>query len=322
MQNNLDEDDQNIMFNILSSRIVVKYESPINNEDNHENLSEDKNTLVNKIELLENENQKLKISNDNWIEKYNKLLLTNSNLEHSYAELEQKYSELLISTSNADNKSVDSQKTEKNNQLEELVNLSIQLSEIKGKLEAKEQIIIKLKDEKEKTYMDLSKKILLLKQENDELKENNYKYEFLKEKYEKANKALDELNNYRNRNIHLEKLLKQSEEKIKILSNYENDKKKLLKKIEDLTFSLSEEKEKNSDLQIQKQQYYDLTVILESNLQSIKNVRRNSTAQDLKSNDLNLSAADWASVKSKNVLSEIDNEILRKQLAELETKVK
>ena len=323
MQNDLVSYDQKVMFNILDKVLS----GPENNSFDENNHHEDKSALLLKIDMLEAENKTYKEKNQSQSNKINELITTNNRLEQNYYEMEQKYNDLMISTSMHEKTSVDSQKNFGTTQLEDFVNLSIQFSELKGKLEAKEQTLLRIKEEKEILYLDLSKKNLVLKQENDELKENNLKYELLKENFEKTKKALEDLHIVSNKNNYLEKLIKQSEERLNKYKNYENDKNKLLKRIEELNFELSEQKEKYNELLIKKDHYLEYSQNLEHEIK-IKNLQSKNTLvieekyqlPDFSKLNEN-TEAEAVFVKPVNALSEIENEVLKQQVSENEIKV-
>ena len=156
MQNGLVEDDQKVMFNILNNRIISKNDSISNDDYSYD----DKIALSINIDIINNENKSLKLSNESYIKKYNELFTNHHKLEQNFDEMQQKYNDLMISSSFNDKISVDSQKNICNNQIDDYVNLSILFSEIKGKLEAKEQTLLKVRDEKDRIYLELSKKNL------------------------------------------------------------------------------------------------------------------------------------------------------------------
>ena len=320
MQNELSDDDQKVMFNILNS-IIYKKENLSNDEINHE----DKVPLSLKFDVIESENKSLRLSNESYIKKLADLIINNNKLEQNLSELEQKYSDLLISSTLNEKNSVDSQKNVSSSSIDDCVNLSIQLSEIRGKLEAKEQVLLKVKEEKDKIYMDLSKKNFMLKQENDELKEKNLKYDLLKENFEKNKKMLDEMHTIRFRNNYLEKLIKQSEEKLKKFKNSENDKNKLLKRIEELNCELSEEKEKSEEFSRQLEQNKELLSSFEKDFKlkfSIKKI--NTLAFDGPTNFSKLdeySENEYSTYKTKSALSDIENDVIKKQLSDMEVTV-
>jgi uncharacterized protein involved in exopolysaccharide biosynthesis len=65
------------------------------------------------------------------------------------------------------------------------VNLSIQVSELKGKLEAKTKSFNEYQEEKEKQIEDLNSKINMLKKESSSLKEIKVKYDVLQNELKK-----------------------------------------------------------------------------------------------------------------------------------------
>ena len=91
--------------------------------------------------------------------------ITHHKLEQNFYDLGQKYNEMFMSSIIQEKTSVESQK---NSNVDDYIDLSIQLSEIKGKLETKEQTLLIVRYEKDRIYLELSKKNLMLTQENDE----------------------------------------------------------------------------------------------------------------------------------------------------------
>merc|ERR1712032_1106522 len=118
--------------------------------------------------------------------------------------------------------------------VEESLQLSIQLSELKGKLDAKEKNLYKIKEEKEKISEESKQKIINLQSENENLREKGVKYEILKEKMDKI--PIEDVNLLKSKLINSERRILELEEINKKLKNYDVDKAKILKKIEELNY--------------------------------------------------------------------------------------
>ena len=161
-------EDKSIIFEILTEKIPNKVnenekEYEHNNSVNDRDLEEYNNMLL-KIDNLERENQELTITNQQLTLQIEELKSQILQINHNYFDLESKYNELAAEIE---------YKNEKNNkEYDDSVSLSIQLSETKGKLDAREIALVKLKDEKEKISSDFSQKVINLKSENEILKEN------------------------------------------------------------------------------------------------------------------------------------------------------
>ncbi len=256
---NMDPDDSTELFTILTERISAyaddtkisefrrKGSVDISDED-----EQTQTTLFLRIESLEIENAKLsdeikRLSNVNA-----DLTKENYTRELNIKEMEIKHHELLSS--------LEHRGSDIRSDFEEQVNVSIQLSELKGKLESKEINIQRLKDEKEKLVDDYKSKLLNLTKENELLREKSIKYDVLKEKMH----SFDDISMLKTKIMNNERIIKEQDEKIKKLKNYDVDKSILLKKIEKLNFDLSQEKEKLADVLKENSHYKDLIIQNES----------------------------------------------------------
>jgi chromosome segregation ATPase len=308
-------EDKNIIFDILSEKLPTKVnenekEYEHNNSVNDRDLEEHNNMLL-KIDTLERESQELTVTNQQLTVQNEDLKTQIVQINHNYFDLESKYNELAAELE---------YKNEKNNkEYEDSVSLSIQLSETKGKLDAREIALVKLKDEKEKIMSDFGQKVQVLKSENEILKEKSLKYDLLKEKLDKYETKIEELNNLKSKNLQNEKIIKDQDEKIKKLKSFvDTDKSKLLKRIEELNFQISEENEKIVEYKKEIEIYKENIINKENELSNFKkqvdSYKSNEILTEIERLDLNL--------EKKSTLVEIEEQNdIKKQKLELETKV-
>ena len=308
-------EEKNILFEILSEKLPSKAnedgDGEGHNTSNERDL-EEHNNLLNRIDTLEKENQELTQSNTTLLLQFEEVKMQLNQVNHNYFDLETKYNDLLAETELKNEKS--------NNEYEESVSLSIQLSEIKGKLDARELTIMKLKEEKEKTSADFNQKFQNLKAENEMLKEKSMKFDLLKEKMDKYDAKIEELNNLKSKNLQNEKLIKDQNEKIKKLNSFvDTDKSKLLKKIEELNFKITEDNEKIAEFRKEIEIYKENIINKENELNAFK-----KQVESYKSNEIFTEIEKLESnLEKKSTLVEIEEQNdIKKQKLELETKVK
>lgn len=309
---NMDTEDSTELFTILTERISaytdtenIKHDfKPNDNSDADENTA-----LYLRIESLELENGKLHEEVKNTHDKISELTKSNFTFELQIRETEGKYQELVSTLENMN---------EVNNKkdFEDTVALSIQLSEMKGKLEAKEKNLQKVREEKEKLVDDYKMKLLCLQKESEGLREKSVKYDILKEKMEKF--SIEEINSLKNKIFNSERVIKDQEEKIKKLKNYDVDKSKLLKKIEELNFELSQDKEKNTELMKENNYYKDTIIQSENDVKFLK-----KQIENLKnSKDTNEEESTNKFSHSTSLLQIEEDANEKRYVVELEAKVK
>jgi chromosome segregation ATPase len=305
---NMDHEDSTELFTILTERISA-YTEDMKIEEfrkNEESEEDEQTALYLRIESLELENAKLHDEVSNLNTKVAELTKENYTFELTVKEVEGKYQELLNTLEHRNSDMF------KQNDLEDTVNLSIQLSELRGKLEAKEKNIHKLREEKEKLIDDYKGRLLELQRENETLREKSIKYDVLKEKMH----SLDDVNNLKAKLIQSERIIKDQEDKIKKLKNFDQDKNILLKKIEELHFELSQEKEKINDYIKENNYYKDLIVQHEQEIKFLKKQIEN------KSTEYNSENPSEQGTKTIS-LSDLEEDANHKRyVLELETKVK
>ena len=111
------------------------------------------------------------------------------------------------------------------------VNLSIKISELKGKLEAKTKSFYEYQEEKEKVIDELNNKINIMRKENLSLKETKVKYDVLQNELNKF--SIQDMSTIKERLLQCERTIKDKDEQINRLRNSDNQ-NTLLKSIEDL----------------------------------------------------------------------------------------
>jgi hypothetical protein len=312
---NMDEEDSNELLIILKERITDyteknKTTEGNKNEDSYED--EDNAALYFKIEKLENENLKLHDQMEDLNRKITELNKSNYNYELNTKELEAKYQELIHTFDSQRNNQYNSSREN----IEENLQMSINLSELRGKLEAKEKNLAKIREEKDKMVDEYKTKLINLQSENETLREKGVKYEILKEKMDKF--PMEDVGFLKTKLVNSERRVIELEEINKKLKNYDVDKAKILKKIEELNYDLIQEKEKNSDLTKENNYYKDLvfhndkeTKFLKKELEGLRNLNDRSNKEE------------QVDFSNKISLFDIENDQdVKKQLIDLDTKLK
>lgn len=316
LMQNMDEEDSNELLTILKERITDYTDKNKTNEslnkaeDSYED--EDNAALYFKIENLENENLKLHDQIEELNRKITEFSKANYNYELNNKELEAKYQELI--------NTFDSQRNNQYNNnrenIEENLQMSIQLSELRGKLEAKEKNLAKIREEKDKLVDEYKIKLMNLQAENENLREKGVKYEILKEKMDKF--PIEDVGLLKSKLVNSERRVTELEEINKKLKNYDVDKAKILKKIEELNFELIQEKEKNSDLLKENNYYKDLVLQNENDIKFLK-----KELEKLRSLNDSSNKEEQVDLTNKVSLFDIENDQdAKKQLIDLDTKLK
>jgi hypothetical protein len=334
---NMNNEESTELFSILTERISaytddedvkVKDFSITEQSDGEE---EEQATLYLKIEKLEVENLRLHEEIKTLTNKNDALTKSNFTFELIIKESEAKYQELVYSLEHkADHRSSDT------NNFEDSVALSIQISELKGKLEAKEKNLQKLKEEKEKIADETKNTIIHLQKDNESMKEKCIKFDVLKEKMEKF--SVDEINELKSKLVQSDRVIKEQDDKIKKLKNFDVDKVKLLKKIEDLNTELSQHDEKNAELSKAVDHYKDIIIQNDTEIKFLKKQIENIHNDKVTSNELNDSDSNRITLhdleegaENKKNLMDIemklkfalsDKDRLTKEKTELEEKLK
>ena len=247
--NDLPENESNEIIQILSNLIPVEEDKEKSKsmdslkekeerekrerEEEEEDKANENAMLWIRAENAEKENERLNEELNELTTKIEDLTKSNYTLELNLKETESKYQELVASL-----------KKEEGENLKKMgndVNLSIQVSELKGKLEAKTKSFNEYQEEKEKQIEDLNSKINMMKKESLSLKEIKVKYDVLQNELKKF--SLEDMNNIKHRLEECEKIIKEKDDQINQLKSSDSH-KILSEKIDELT-------KKNSDLENQ-----------------------------------------------------------------------
>lgn len=272
--------DENGENNIYKTTLVKILEIRFSNKEDGEEedlLSNNDNNNSNENEKEDNENELAHIARINHLEKENQtlssdiLLLRERNIElirenqlldDLYKDTELRYQEAL---SSLDSLEKYRNKEFSNNQDNHMDSTSylIQISELNGKLKQNENTIKKIKEEKEHLIGETKENLYVMSKELNRLKEIEQKYLHFNSKLEKENLNINDIVKIKHKNSTYETTIKKLEDKIKsLLKIDESDKGKLFKKIEELNFMLSQEKqlveETRSDKESIMSKYIDL----------------------------------------------------------------
>ena len=238
--NNLSENESNEIFRLLSELIPLEDDKEENKSNNEENTvtktetirqdEEDDEDKANEIAMLwiraenaEKENERMNQEMTELHDKITDLTKSNYTLELNLKETESKYQELVSS--------LKKEETENQKQRGNDVNLSIKVSELKGKLEAKTRSFYEYQEEKEKLIDELNSKINALRKENLALKEIKVKYDVLQNELKKL--SFENMSTIKQRLSQCERIIKEKDDEINRL-RINNNQEILLKKIEDL----------------------------------------------------------------------------------------
>ena len=238
--NDLSENESNEIFQILSNLIPLEDEknnSSKSIEYKDEKLNEKVSELEKELEEKANENAMLWIraenaekENERMSEEINELQdkitdLTKDNytMELNLKETESKYQELVSSLKKEEGENLKNKGSD--------VNLSIKISELKGKLEAKTKSFYEYQEEKEKLIDELNTKLNIMRKESLSLKEVKVKYDVLQNELNKF--SLEDMSTIKERLLQCERTIKDKDEEINRLRSSDNQ-NTLLKNIEDL----------------------------------------------------------------------------------------
>lgn len=331
IMNGLSERVSNELMQILLELIPVDDEK----ESNNSNINKDDDSNKEDNEALANENAMLWIRAENAEKECDKLNEEISNLTNKVAELtksnytyelslkeaEAKYQELILVMEKRDTDQHDI-----TNDYVESINYSIQLSELKGKLEAKEKSFCQYRDEKEQLIEELKAKIFNLTKENGTLKESCVKYEVLKQQMKKF--SMEDMYLVKQKLIQSEKSCKEKDEEIKKLKSYD-DKNLLLKKIEDLNVELGLVNEKNIEIKKENESYRKQILRIENEKNELVN-KMNSSKEiiDISEKKENKSSNNEIIKKDSSIINGVTLEKIEEQetaklhVLEIETKLK
>lgn len=285
IMNNFNEKTSNELMQILLELIPVDEEESNPNVTTSNKEEEDKTNenamLWIRAENAERECDRLNEEISKLTNKNTELTQRNYTYELTLKENEAKYQELIQTLEKRD-ESRDDQHT----QIESM-KINIQLSELKGKLEAKEKSFKQYREEKERMIDEYKQKIFNLTKENGELKEKSVKFDVLKEQMKKF--SMEEMYSVKQKLMQSERSNKEKDEVIKKLKSYD-DKQLLLNKIKDL----------NTDLALLQEQINDMKKENESYRYKI--VQKNNEIEELK-----------AKIKDSNESHSLEEEKVEKE---------
>ena len=176
-----------------------------------------------RAENAEKENERMSQEMNELHDKITDLTKANYTLEINLKETESKYQELVSSLKKEEGENVKKRGND--------VNLSIKVSELKGKLEAKTKSFYEYQEEKEKLIDELNTKINIMRKENLSLKEIKVKYDVLQNELKKF--SLEDMSAIKQRLLQCERIIKEKDDEINRLRSSDNQ-NILLKNIEDL----------------------------------------------------------------------------------------
>ena len=250
---NLPENESNEVFKLLSDLVPLEEEKEINKSKQEENIEVKKEVHIeeeedddkeNEIAMLwiraenaEKENERLNQEMAELHDKITELTKSNYTFELNLKETESKYKELVSS--------LKKEETENEKQRGNDMNLSIKISELKGKLDAKTKSFYEYQEEKEKLIDEMNVKINTLRKENLALKEIKVKYDVLQNELKKL--SIENMSTIKQRLSQCERLIKEKDEEINRLKS-NNNQEILLKKIEELNKQNSLLEEENNNL--------------------------------------------------------------------------
>ena len=252
--NTLSENESNEIFKLLGDLIPLEDEKDNNKSKNEPSVEEvkenegiaeeDEDDKANEIAMLwiraenaEKENERMNQEMNELHDKITELTKSNYTLELNLKETESKYKELISS--------LKKEETLNERQHGNDMNLSIKISELKGKLEAKTKSFYEYQEEKEKLIDEMNIKINTLRKENLSLKEIKVKYDVLQNELKKL--SIENMSTIKQRLSQCERALKEKDEEITRLKS-NNNQEILLKKIEELNKQNSLLEEENNNL--------------------------------------------------------------------------
>ena len=239
--NELPENESNEIIQLLSELIPVDDEKDHNKSKSKDSIDEkererererqeeeedkaNENAMLwIRAENAEKENERMSQEMNELHDKITDLTKANYTLEINLKETESKYQELVASLKKEEGESVKNRGND--------VNLSIKVSELKGKLEAKTRSFYEYQEEKEKLIDELNTKINLMRKENLSLKEIKVKHDVLQNELKKF--SLEDMSTIKQRLLQCERIIKEKDEEINRLRNNDNQ-NLLLKNIEEL----------------------------------------------------------------------------------------
>ena len=328
--NDLTENESNEIIQILSNLIPIEDEKEKSKsidslkekeerekrerEEEEEDKANENAMLWIRAENAEKENERLNEELNELTTKIEDLTKSNYILELNLKETESKYQELVASL-----------KKEEGENLKKMgndVNLSIQVSELKGKLEAKTKSFNEYQEEKEKQIEDLNSKINMMRKENLSLKEIKVKYDVLQNELKKF--SLEDMNNTKQRLIECEKTIKEKDDQINQLKSSDSH-KILSEKIDELTKKNSDLENQVNELQEENDSVRQQLLIKECEITQLKESLPLNDENDPEKNNVQEKKEEKQDKASDNLVegenkdnSKNENINLEKKIAELE----
>ncbi len=314
---NLSENISNELMQILIELIPVeeneeKPKSETNNAEDED--KENENTMLwFRVENAEKECLKLTEEIQEMQNKITDLTRQNYTYELNLKESEAKYNELIATVERKESENIQNNQ----NEYEFNINLSIQLSELKGKLEAKEKSFNELKNRTEQKIEDLNNQITALRKENGTLKENSVKYEVLKKQMKKI--SMEDMYAIKQRLLQSERSNKEKEEEIKRLKSMD-DRSILLKKIEELNSNIVLLEEKLNAMKIENNTYRMKIVQSEGEINQLREQKRLLLDEKNNGNNDNNTGITLGTIVNEENKQKYEEE-LKMRILELETKM-
>ena len=312
----LSENISNELMQILIELIPVdeneeKPKSETNNAEDED--KENENTMLwFRVENAEKECLKLTEEIQEMQNKITDLTRQNYTYELNLKESEAKYNELIATVERKESENIQNNQ----NEYEFNINLSIQLSELKGKLEAKEKSFNELKNRTEQKIEDLNNQITALRKENGTLKENSVKYEVLKKQMKKI--SMEDMYAIKQRLLQSERSNKEKEEEIKRLKSMD-DRSILLKKIEELNSNIVLLEEKLNAMKIENNTYRMKIVQSEGEINQLREQKRLLLDEKNNGNNDNNTGITLGTIVNEENKQKYEEE-LKMRILELETK--
>ena len=219
----LDDDKDNNKSKSKDSIDEKERERERERQEEEEDKANENAMLWIRAENAEKENERMSQEMNELHDKITDLTKANYTLEINLKETESKYQELVSSLKKEEGESVKKRGND--------VNLSIKVSELKGKLEAKTKSFYEYQEEKEKLIDELNTKINIMRKENLSLKEIKVKHDVLQNELKKF--SLEDMSTIKQRLLQCERIIKEKDEEINRLRSSDNQ-NILLKNIEDL----------------------------------------------------------------------------------------
>lgn len=318
-----DYKDKDILMSIINEWVIKKSDShsehskDIQTGDPYYSNQEEISAYLTRIHTLEKENHELQDEIEDLRKKKYELIQETQRLEDRNKDNDVKYQEAQFL--------IDSMKNRLNNLSDssnESVTFQIQISELKGKNADNENLIRKLRDEKEILIGEQKEKLRKINQELDRIKDKAIQYDNLMSRMEREKITFTEIYSLRNKISKLEITIKDQNDKIKVLKSMDDtDKGKLFKKIEELNSQLNQEQNKLEDVKREKKEIIDRCIDAEREVEILK--RQNSEIKLTNDhNSFGMEITLEENLYGTNLTNLEDENLLKSTILDLETKLK